>query len=108
MTKAKELHLYIDDESVRRFNTERRFDHKLYICFDDTMKACLNPDINIIHTTQIHFLHWRYAEKLFAHIKGETHEIGTGLFDTGTERYLTEHHNLEKLLISGDFEWYTD
>lgn len=59
----------------------------------------------IVHTTQTHFLNWVYAKKLFVHCYGKVHEITLGNCE-GTNREIKAGHNIEKMLLSGEFSWF--
>lgn len=59
-----------------------------------------------VFTTQSHFLSFKYAERLFVTEDGShCYEITLGKCE-GTNRFITEKHNLEKLLFSGEFSWF--
>lgn len=60
---------------------------------------------SILHTTQLNFLSFAYAERLFVYINGELHEITLGKCE-GTNREIREAHNIGKMLISGEFDWF--
>ena len=44
------------------------------------------------------------GRRIFVHINGDIHEITLGKVE-GTGREIKYHHNLEKMLISGEFSW---
>lgn len=58
----------------------------------------------IIHTTQPHFCQFRYG-RIFVHYNGTVHEIAKGKCE-GTNREIKEGHNIEKMLLSGEFDWF--
>ena len=59
----------------------------------------------IVYTTQLHFLNFKYAERLFVSIGDELHEITLGNC-VGTNMEIREGHNLEKMLLAGVFDWF--
>lgn len=76
-------------------------------CFTDwaTTQKAVDDDIDIIHTTQTHFVSWKYGRRIFIHIGDDIHEIKMGDCE-GTERELREGHNIEKMLFVGEFSWF--
>lgn len=78
-------------------------DEYCYTSFVETFNA-LGKE-NVLHTTQLHFLSFNYAERLFVSIDGVNHEITLGECD-GTSREIKKGHNLERLLIAGEFDWF--
>ena len=62
----------------------------------------------ILHTTQLEFLSFEYAERLFVWIdENEMHEITLGECD-GTDREIREAHNLRHMLLAGAFDYYKE
>lgn len=90
----REIHIWLDDAYSEKsclktyFATERAIEY----------------DYDVIHTTQISFCSFRYNRRIFIHVNGNIHEIIVGDCD-GTTREIKEFHNLEKMLISGEFNW---
>lgn len=75
-----------------------------HITYKDTLNA-IEREERVINTTLTHFLCFDYAKRLFVHINDEVHEITLGDCE-GTERLIREAHNLEKMLIAGEFDWF--
>lgn len=59
----------------------------------------------VVHTNQTHFLSWRYAKRLFVHCYGKSHEITVGKCE-GTDREIRESHDIERMLLNGEFSWF--
>lgn len=96
-TKCRELHVHMTMDEVTNRTCQT------YVA---TYEQVTNPQIwKIVHTTQTPFLSWIYAERLFVHAYGRSHEITLGDCE-GTNREIREGHNLQKMLISGEFSWF--
>ena len=95
--KCKEIHVHLTTDSL---------DKETHLTYLST-RECVNlPGIwPIVHTTQTHFLTFMYAERLFVHCYGRMHEITMGDCE-GTKREISEAHNIEKMLIAGEFSWF--
>lgn len=70
-------------------------------------KRAVESGRRIVHTTQTHFLQFKYAKKLRVVINGTRHEITLGKCE-GTDRLIRKTHNIEKLLLAGEFDWYKE
>lgn len=64
----RELHLLMDSDSVRRFESCGNTVHKTYV---DTENAVYSQT-PLIFTTITHFLRWSFATRLFVHINDRT------------------------------------
>lgn len=104
--RKKEIHLYLDDESIylaHPYTYVRR-------TYKETAGSLMSP-CEQIHTTITHFLNWRYGERLFCHqwdwdkMLERVYEITLGEC-IGTNRKIKETHNIEKLLLAGEFSWF--
>ena len=100
----EEVHLYLEFDL-------RYWDSGIPVSVDfhETMVKFINPELrdsNILHTTQTYFLSFKFGKRLFVHTPdGKVHEITLGECK-GTHRLVKKAHNLEKLLISGEFDWF--
>lgn len=80
-------------------------DTECYTDYISTIEA-LHKGEDIINTTLTHFISFRYKRRIFIHTnKAEMHEITIGDCD-GTNRQIREGYNIEKLLYSGEFNWF--
>lgn len=89
----KEIHIHMDNVPRGCLTT-----------YCDTEKA-IADDYDVIHTTIIHFCSFRYNRRLFVHVNNEKHEITIGECE-GTDRCIREAHNIERLLVAGEFDWF--
>lgn len=79
----------------------------IYDDYIDTKSAIERGD-KVIHTTQPHFLRFRYGYRLFVHTDrndANGHEITLGECE-GTNKEIREAHNIEKMLFAGTFDWF--
>ena len=97
--RAKELYVRLD-----LIGMDEEGNYYYYDTYMDTLNK-INEGYDIIRTTQIEFLSFRYAERLFVVVNGETHEITLGECE-GTNREIRESHNLPRMLIAGHFDWF--
>lgn len=96
--KVKELHLYLDLKDLAK--TE-------YACdtYRETQKRFESTLNGIVRTTIPFFLSFEFADRLFVHCNGDIHELTIGECE-GTNRYIKESHNLQKMLFAGEFSWF--
>ena len=59
----------------------------------------------VVHTTIPYYLSFDYAERLFVHMGNIIHEIKIGKTE-GTDKEIRKAHNLEKMLMTGVFDWF--
>jgi len=92
---VKEFHVWLDDVGIGRH----------YSSFVLTEQA-LERKQSVIHTTQTHFLKTSILDdyRLFIHKDGKQLEITLGDCQ-GTSRKIKEEHNLERLVLGGEFDF---
>ena len=93
---TQELHIYLDGSSDRCLTT-----------WAET-HAALSLGSDVVCTTQLAALNFANAERLFVHTcDGVCHEITLGQCE-GTMREIKFAHNLVKLILNGEFDWYRE
>lgn len=96
MGKKKEIHLYLD---------RNKLPEDIDMTIMDTMESIYNEEKEVVNTTQVEFLSFKYSERLFVHVYCKVHEITLGDCK-GTTREIRPAHNLAKMLISGAFSFF--
>ena len=88
-----EYHLHLDD-------------NECLTTFYETNDAIRHGDDKmVVHSTQVIFLSFSNANRLFVHYSGLVYEIT--LNDcVGTNREIRENHCIYKLLLNGEFDWF--
>lgn len=101
--KKKEIHLYLDanEEMLRQDEIETTFKR----CIEELSEKYGKHDI--LKTTLPCFLSFKYGKRLFVHLKGQKHEIREGVCE-GTDKDIRISSNVEKMLLSGSFEYFKD
>lgn len=97
--RAKEFHVWLDTLKIPSIEEE------VYISYEGT-KLALEYKENVINTTQASFLKTSILDdyRLFVHKDGKQIEITLGDCQ-GTDRYIKAGHNLEKLVLGGEFSF---
>ena len=100
MKKNRELHVWLN------FNSDD-LPSNIEVTYDNTLKVLEKDLKSIIHTTQIHFFSTRYIHQyeLYAHKDGKTIHVQLGNNNPSTERIIKEGHDLENLLLAGEFDF---
>ena len=70
----------------------------------DTMEAIMGTN-KVVFTSQLDFLSFKYAKRLFVLHNSRIHEITLGKCE-GTKREIKVGHNLKNLLLAGEFDWF--
>lgn len=74
------------------------------VTYEDTVARIERGD-QVVHTTQTHFISFRYKAAISVHVFGEEHEFCPGHME-GIDRVIEDYSNIEKFVLSGQFEWY--
>lgn len=95
----REVHIWMDKIGFDEF------ENTVYLCttYAET-RVMIDAEQEVVHTTQTHFCQFEFG-RIFVHTNGEVHEITKGECE-GTEREIRQAHNLEKMLIAGEFSWF--
>lgn len=100
----EEVHIYLKFDLAYWDNST-----PIAVDFWDAIRLYNNPSFrnrNVLHTTLTHFLSFSYGKRLFVHTPDrKVHEITLGECE-GTDKDIRVAHNIEKLLIAGEFDWF--
>lgn len=108
MKKINEIHILLDKSGhgtlADWFNLP--IGQHAYSTYVDTLEAIKSGE-QIVYTTQLEFLDFFVAERLYVHYKGKIHRIQVGGGDINDCcQDIKEYHNLVKMLRSGCFNWF--
>ncbi len=95
----QEIHVYLTT------TIQEYIKNDIFNSYSSTQEQ-LSKDTPILHTTQIHFLSFSYAEKLFVHNNGNVYEVKLGDNTPYTSKEIRLEHNLEKLLLANGFSFF--
>lgn len=104
MEKIKEYHLYLDGSCIDYYEGVTYSDEILYFTYKETAQLIFEDKFDVVHSTQMCFLSFMIAERLFVHVNGEEHEITLGKCE-GTSRYIRKENDLPYLIMAGEFDW---
>ena len=112
MKRKKSVHLYLDKASFAFIPNDIAplsiaaipYVERILYTFHECECRMISNKAEL-HTTLTRYLSFKYGERLFVHVGSEVHEITIGECD-GTKREIKKSHNIEKLLLSGEFEWF--
>lgn len=107
----KEIHLHLKITNKKQTNLLYYED---YIGTKRAIEKALESDKDeVIHTTQTHFLSFKYLPaRLFVHCYNKSNEDDEEIHEItlehceGTEKELRLAHNLERMLLAGSFDWF--